>query len=171
MRRARTRPSLAPPGHVVRYGARILDDQRHDPYQPRGKLAGPLHCGQCGAVFAKGRWHWAAASGASTEALCPACRRIRDKLPAGHLTIDGPCVAAHGEELIRLALHEAEHERDEHPMHRIIEAVSHGDRVDISTTDIHLPQRIGRALARAHDGTLEVRYGHDEYSVRVHWHG
>jgi hypothetical protein len=39
----------------------------------------------------------------------------------------------------------------------------------ITTTDIHLPQRIGEAVRRACHGDLQVRYGSDEYSVRVHW--
>jgi len=40
----------------------------------------------------------------------------------------------------------------------------------VPTTDIHLPQRIGRALERAYDAELDVRYGEDEYVVRVRWH-
>jgi hypothetical protein len=156
---------------VIRYGARVLDDPRHDPYAPKAKRAGSLQCTQCGAVFAKGRWRWAATSPTAVPATCPACRRIGEHAPAGWVTLDGPAVAAHGDELLRIALNEAEHERGEHPMHRIIDAQRSGDRVEIATTDIHLPQRIGRALARAHHGTLDIRYGRDEYSVRVRWHG
>ena len=40
-------------------------------------------------------------------------------------------------------------------------------RVHVSTTDIHLPQRIGEALKRAYDGEFDMHYGHDEYRVRV----
>jgi len=39
----------------------------------------------------------------------------------------------------------------------------------VTTTDIHLPQRIGAALTSTFQGTLDVQYGHQEYSVRVHW--
>jgi hypothetical protein len=46
----------------------------------------------------------------------------------------------------------------------------HDGRIEISTTDIHLPQRLGEALKRAHHGELAVQYGKDEYSVRLRWH-
>jgi hypothetical protein len=170
MRRARARSPVSPPGHVVRYGARILDAQRHDPYQPKGQYGAATRCRQCGAVYRHGRWQWSELTGSTSPDLCPACRRIRDKLPAGWLTMDGPLVAARREELVRIARNEAEHERAEHPMHRIVDIESHGDRVEVSTTDVHLPQRIGAALKRAHHGDLDIRYGMDEYSVRVHWH-
>ena len=51
-----------------------------------------------------------------------------------------------------------------------MKSAERGDRIEVLTTDIHLPQRIGEALKSAYDGELSVRYGSDEYSVRVHWH-
>ena len=76
---------------------------------------------------------------------------------------------AHRAELVQLVRNEAEHERKEHPLHRIMQLDEEADRVWVSTTDIHLPHRIGEALKRAYDGELQIHYGHDEYSVRVHW--
>lgn len=160
-------PSFGPP---MRQRARVFDDPRHDPYQWREKPAGSTRCGQCHAVFERGRWAWAAAPGPPSSILCPACRRLRDHAPAGWLTLQGPALAE-GDALLRLLLHEAEHERDEHPMHRILDMVRHGDRMEITTTDIHLPQRLGKALARAHGGHLDIRYAHDAYAVRVVWQG
>ena len=43
-------------------------------------------------------------------------------------------------------------------------------RIVITTTDVHLPRRIGEALKDAHQGELDVRFGDNEYSVRVVWH-
>jgi hypothetical protein len=40
-RRKSTRTPVTPPGHLKRFGARILDDPRHDPYQAAGKYAEP----------------------------------------------------------------------------------------------------------------------------------
>jgi hypothetical protein len=158
-----------PAGGVTRYGDRIFDAKRHDPYQAAGKYTEPTRCATCGAVFHRGRWQWASAPQDSHMALCPACQRIRDKLPAGELTLEGAFVHAHRVELVRLVRNEAEHEGKEHPVHRIMQLDEGADRVLVSTTDIHLPQRIGEALKRAYDGRLEVHYGHDEYTVRVHW--
>ena len=102
-------------------------------------------------------------------ALCPACKRIRDKLPAGEITLEGSFVHAHQVELVHLVRNEAEHEGKEHPLNRIMQLDEGTDQVLVLTTDIHLPQRIGEALKRAYDGELEMHYGHDEYTVRVHW--
>jgi hypothetical protein len=50
-----------------------------------------------------------------------------------------------------------------------MEIVPEGERTLVTTTDIHLPQRIGEALRSAYQGDLDVAYGKDEYSVRVDW--
>ena len=158
-----------PPGGVTRYGDRIFDAKRHDPYQVREKYAEPTQCGTCGAVFHRGRWQWASAPQGGHVGLCPACQRIRDKLPAGEVTLEGPFVRAHRADLVHLIHNEAEHEREEHPLHRIMLLDEGADPVRVSTTDIHLPQRIGEALKKAYDGALEIHYGDNEYTVRVHW--
>ena len=67
-------------------------------------------------------------------------------MPAGWLTLEGPYVARHQDELLGIARHEAEAERPEHPMHRIMDIESRTNAIEIATTDIHLPRRIGEAL-------------------------
>jgi len=39
----------------------------------------------------------------------------------------------------------------------------------ISTTDSHLPRRIGEGLRHAYHGELELHYDQDEDFVRVTW--
>jgi len=39
----------------------------------------------------------------------------------------------------------------------------------ISTTDTHLPQRIGEALHHAYQGELHLRYSKDQQFIRVLW--
>lgn len=171
MTRRKPLPSpLTPQGHVARYRARSFDDTRHDPYQLRGKYAEPTRCTQCGAIYERGRWRWGDVPPGAQGGLCTACHRLRDNLPAGLLHVDGPYVTEHGAELIRIARNEAEHEASEHPMHRIMHVDAHEERIEITTTDIHLPQRIGEALKHAHQGVLQIEYAGDEYGVRVHWH-
>jgi len=157
------------PGSVSRRAQRILSDERVDPYQARGKYEEPTVCGDCGAVFRRGRWaHGAAPEGANRD-RCPACRRIRERLPAGWVVLEGPFFASHREELLRLVRHEAENERSEHPINRIMEIEEDGERTVVTTTDIHTPHRIGTALERAYQGELAMRYGDEEYSIRVSW--
>ena len=168
-RRPSTPSPQTPPGQLKRFGRRIFDEPRHDPYEPAGKVREPTRCGECGAVYHSGRWHWGEAPEAARVDTCPACRRVRDKLPAGWLTIEGPFVAAHRATLTALVHNQAERERAEHPLNRIMRIDEHDDRIEVTTTDIHSPQRLGEALKRAHDGDLTVKYGKDEYSVRVNW--
>jgi hypothetical protein len=166
MTRKSTPSPAAKSGQTRRTGARVLDSARHDPYAPKGKYKA-MCCSTCGAVYQAGRWQWSATS--APLGTCPACRRIADRMPAGRLTLDGPYAMEHQAELLRLARHEADAERADHPMHRIMNVEMRPDAIDITTTDIHLPRRIGEALRRAHDGRLTMAYGEDAYEVRVDW--
>ena len=163
-------PLTPPGGHVPRYRDRIFDVRPHDPCRSFTKAAATSRCPKCGAVHDRKRWRWGTAPKDALERLCPACRRIEQNLPAGVLTLDGAFIEPHKNELIHTARNEAQHEVAEHPLHRIMQIAEHDGVLEISTTDVHLPQRIGEALKRSHDGDLTLRYGPDEYSVRVRWH-
>jgi hypothetical protein len=168
-RRKSIRAPATPPGHLKRFGAHILDDPRHDPYQPAGKYAEPTRCGTCGAVYHRGRWQWIQAPEHSRARPCPACRRVHDRLPAGRLVLSGAYVPLHRAELLQIVRNQAENERLTHPLNRVIDIDERPDGVEISTTDIHLPRRIGEALKHAHDGELRIEFGKDAYEIRVHW--
>jgi hypothetical protein len=157
------------PGQSKRFGARVLDDPRHDPYQPPGKYAEPTHCPTCGAVYQRGRWHSHAPMPGSRPETCPACRRVHDRLPAGRVTLSGPYVALHRLELVQLARNQEREERAEHVLHRIMDIDERADAIDITTTDVHLPRRIGEAVRRAHDGALAIDFADDAYEIRVRW--
>jgi hypothetical protein len=170
MARRRTTPTPgSPPGSVTRYRDRIFDDLRHDPCQAKGKYKEPTVCASCGAIFERGRWKWGEAPARAHPATCPACARIRDKLPAGHVTLSGQFFNAHRSELLQLARNTAESEGAEHPLHRIMSVAETPDDTVIATCDIHSARRIGEDLKSAYDGELDLRFGEDEYSVRVHW--
>ena len=160
---------LTPPGGHVRRAARVYDEIRHDPYEPRGKHPEPAHCTDCGAVLHRGRWAWSATPQDAQRILCPACRRIRDKLPAGTLTLEGDFIDAHRDEVTRLVRNEEKLENADHPLHRIMAIDEAPGRVVVTTTDIHLARRIGEAVRRAYQGELSLDYGRDEYSLRARW--
>jgi len=156
-------------GAVGRYRDRILDDPRHDPYQAPHKVADETTCPDCGAYYVGGRWKHGLGDRTGPSARCPACRRIADDMPAGTLELEGPYVAAHADELTRIVRHVAEREGRDHPLHRIMGIVREGERIRVTTTDLHLPQRMLEALRSAHDGEGEVHYGHGDYQVRAAW--
>ena len=150
---------------------RMLKEQIHDTYTLRGQLKGLARCSACGAVYRKGRWSWTAAADAGTkELLCSACHRIADKYPAGELSLSGAFVMRHKEEICNLVRNIEAVENREHPMNRIIDIEVRDDLIFITTTDVHLPRRIGKALADAWEGKLDIHFDKGGYFTRIAWH-
>src|ERR1051326_1892196 len=74
---------------------------------------------------------------AQKEDICPACRRLEDRLPAGILTLHGDFARQHANEILSLTRHEETAEKAEHPLNRIA-TIEHTDagwslRLPIST--------------------------------------
>ena len=162
------------PRPLSRSGRRIAGraqmDQPQDPYKATKKPHEPSVCPQCGAVYHEGRWHWSARPVDAHEQLCQACRRINDHYPAGILTLTGPLIAQHKDEMMRLVRHQEEAEKKEHPLNRVIDVEEAPERIVINTTDIHLPRRIAEAMKHAWRGKVQFHYEEDGYFVRVTWH-
>ncbi len=159
--------SANPPvqGHHV---DEIVPEAGGDPYRDSHKHA-RCTCPECGATFIDGRWTWKATSDVGESHLCPACARIRDSYPAGFLSLRIPPQAAHRKELLDLVANEAEAERREHPLNRVITTEDRGTEIMITTTDDHLPRRIGRAIEHAFGGKLHVRQEPGAPAVHVTW--
>lgn len=155
----------APP----RRGDRLIRERIHDPYKTRLKLTEPTVCPQCGACFQNGRWTWGTAPDGAHEELCQACHRTNDKYPAGVLTLAGDFLGLHKSEILHLARNAEEAEKGAHPLHRIMTVEERPEEIEITTTDIHLPRRIGEALHKAYEGDLNFRYDEETYFIRVSW--
>ncbi|MGC2409630.1 MAG: BCAM0308 family protein [Methyloceanibacter sp.] len=150
---------------------RAQDEGVDDPYKLRRKLPEPTRCPACGAVYHEGRWHWTELppSGAHEE-LCQACHRINDEYPAGIVTLKGPVVRQHEEEIINLARNLEQAEKQDHPLNRIMAIdKEEPDTLVITTTDVHLPRRIGTAVHHAFHGDLKLHFDEDSYFIRVDW--
>jgi hypothetical protein len=148
---------------------RLIRERVHDPYKTRLKLSEPTVCPQCGAVYHDGRWRWSPRPEGAHEELCQACHRINDRYPAGEVTIAGGFVPAHKDEIVALVRHQEEQEKGDHPLHRIMATEERDGGLVVQTTDIHLPRRIGEALAHAYRGELDFRYDEEAYFIRVQW--
>jgi len=157
------------PAAARRIAGHAQEDHILDPYQRQQKLPDDTICPHCGAVYHKGRWQWRPRLENGHEAPCPACRRINDKFPAGVIVLRGALGRQQKEEIVRLARHQEEAEKSEHPLNRIITIEEDADAIVINTTDIHLPRRIGEAVERALHGNLNEDFDKGGYFVRVNW--
>ena len=158
-----------PRAHDKSHRDRQIEEVGHDPYHARSKPAEPAVCPQCGLIYHKGRWQRAARPEKANEYVCPACHRANDRNPAGYITLTGPYLGAHGEELRRLIKNEQERVAESHPLQRIMQIEDENGKLIVTTTDLHLARRIGDALHAAFQGELSVKYSPDEFLVRVNW--
>ena len=140
-----------------------------DSYKTKGKLPEPTVCPDCGAVFHAGRWQWLEKPKDAHQVSCPACHRVRDKFPAGYVSLAGKFLTAHEAEILQLIRHHETREKTGHPLQRImdIEKTEHGTLV--TTTDIHLARGIGEALHHAYQGELEFHFSPEQNLLRVNW--
>ena len=152
------------------YGNPLLREQVHDPYHERRKLAGGTLCRECGALYRNGRWIWPESdqAGAPT-ALCPACRRIRDKVPAGELILKCAADASQLEQILGRIRNIEKDERGQHPLNRIMSVDDRNGDTVVTTTDVHLPHRFGHAITDAWGGKLQTHYDIEGYFARVVW--
>lgn len=148
---------------------RQIEEVVHDPYKERHRPPEPAVCPSCGVVYEHGAYHWKPRPAGGQEHACPACRRIADRYPAGYLTLEGKFFEEHREEIMHLLHNEESRARSEHPLERIMEIRQEDNRTLVTTTDVHLPRRMGDALSKAYRGELQTKYAPDEYQVRVYW--
>ena len=148
----------------------LLDDPRHDSYKAKGKLPDPTQCPECAAVFQKGRWTWKPVPrGTVHEQLCPACQRIRDRYPAGYVTLGGEYLAAHRDEILNIVRNCEAREKAAHPLQRIIAIDALDGGVLVTTTDAHLARRIAEGVHDACKGSLALQYSKEENLIRATW--
>jgi hypothetical protein len=166
----RSKPTKSPAPRVRR-GNPGLQEEIHDPYRSGRKPRAPVACPECGAVCVRGHWSWKVPRLPRPAAAlrCPACRRIKDRYPAGEITIVGEFAIAHAAEALRLVENVVRAEAEEHPLNRVMGIRKAPAAIRIETTDIHLPRRIGHALERAWGGELSTHYDEQGCFVRVGW--
>ena len=75
--------------------------------------------------------------------------------PAGEIRLGGSFLGKHRDEILHLVRHQEEMEKAEHPLNRIMKIDDTPDQILVTTTEIHLPRRIGEALRNAFHGELD----------------
>ncbi len=152
---------------------RMIEEKFHDPYYEGRKYREPTVCPKCGAVFRNGRWTWEKEVPKDADKnMCPACRRIKDKYPAGVVVLEGNFIKdpSKKRDIMNLVKNTEEKAKSLHPLERIMEIKENEDgSIEILTTDPHLARRIGEAVAKAYKGEFEIKYLEEERFVRAHW--
>lgn len=151
------------------YRTKPLQPHLEDSYGARGKYAEPTLCPDCHAVFHKGHWQWLSPPPSAQRQPCPACRRIRDQMPAGYLSLGGDFLAGHTDELLALVRNIEKREKAERPLNRIMAITEQDGGLLITTTDAHLARGIGEAVRHAYQGSLDIQHAPDENLARVSW--
>ena len=132
------------------------------------KPAAVSACPDCGASYRNGRWTWTRAPASATRRKCPACRRIHLRDAGGFVTLTGPFLVSHRDEILGLVKSREARQKAEHPLERIIAIEPQGEGLVVSTTEAHLANAIARALRDAFDGKMQINPG--ERPLRARWH-
>lgn len=133
------------------------------------KAAGGLVCEDCGIVQHGGKWYFGAPPLAElARGRCPACRRIRDKYPAGTLRMPASFLARRDEVLGLIRNVEAA-EKAEHPLERLMEIEESDGHLVVTTTGVHLAREIAHKLAKQFHRKPRFRYADGEDLVHVDW--
>lgn len=141
-----------------------------DAYLPGKGLEEGSLCRGCGIVYRNKRWQMESVRGEITcEVLCPACQRIEDHNPGGVVTLSGPYLAAHKEEILNTMKHMESKSREKNPLGRIMEITEDDGRITVTTTEDKLAQKLGREVYKSQRGELHYQWSHDQNLVRVEW--
>ncbi|QXE90828.1 BCAM0308 family protein [Geomonas subterranea] len=142
-----------------------------EPYMPKRGLSEGTVCKGCGIVYRNKRWQIESGpSGASSgEILCPACQRIVGEDPAGVVTLSGPYLSLHREEILNMVRQQETKHREKNPLGRIMEIKEENGGIVVTTTEDKLAQKIGRELYKSQRGELHYKWSHDQHMVRVEW--
>ena len=147
-----------------------------DPYVEDKQLPENAVCERCGSMHSSGRWYPPdqlpdnVSRAESHKGICPACRKLRDRVPGGVLKITGGFVWDHKDEILNLIRNESARALGTNPLERIMSLESDNGGIEITTTNEKLAQRIGRALHKAYSGTVQYKWSVDTKLARVLWH-
>lgn len=141
-----------------------------DVYLPKRGLPEGALCRGCGISYHNKRWQAEPVpGGGGSQVLCPACQRMEDHNPAGVVTLSGPYLAAHKEEILNTIKQQEAKSREKNPIGRIMEIKEEDRQITVTTTEDKLAQKLGREVYKSQKGELHYQWSHEQRIVRVEW--
>jgi NMD protein affecting ribosome stability and mRNA decay len=153
---------------------RLIREKIHDPYYEDRKYPDGVMCPDCRAIYQNGHWLWPKdeekmETAAGDRHLCPGCRRIQDRHPAGVVYLEGEYLSKRRKEILNLIDRIVREEQSKSPLKKVMSREEEGDRISIHLTDDHMARHLGEAIHRAHKGDLKIKYGEEARFVRIYW--
>ncbi len=138
-------------------------------YRKAAKPSGAQRCTDCGLVEYRGRWSRRAPGRLRlADGLCPACRRVRERYPAGTVRVPKE-LCGEREALVRQIRNVEKAEAAEHPLERLMDVKESGGGLVVTTTGVHLAREIAHHLGKQFHRKPRLRYAEGESLVRVDW--
>lgn len=150
----------------------------NDPYlPPKGKgLAGVAICKGCTAVYQNKKWFLDVKLYEKKKTLkgitwvtCPACKKTKENVPNGVVTLKGGFLKQHKQEIMNLIHNEDARSKKYNPLKRIMKINETGGEIEILTTEGRMAQRIGSILFKAYSGEVVYKKHENTKFMRVEW--
>lgn len=134
-------------------------------------------CNRCHAIYQPKRWHLDEATYQQlqkdpevTRIVCPSCEAIAAQDFRGQVTLKGPSLAKHREQILNTIYNEEARLRETNPHSRIGLVQDVEDTLVVWTVNEFLADRIGKELKKAFAGSqAEITHLPRERFTRVVW--
>ena len=131
-----------------------------------GRLAEPVLCDRCGAVFARRVWRHphrvtTALLERATWRRCPACAQVGGGVYWGRVVVRGSYLDAHEEAIRRRIANVGAWARATQPQRRLVSVERVGATLEVLTTSQKLAHRIVLELRKAFRGRTQYRWSDD----------
>ena len=130
-------------------------------------------CKKCGSVYYGKSWHHRLEDYKHLSehknikfVLCPACQMIKDKQYEGVVTLIN-IPQDKKAEILNLVRNVGQRAFEKDPLDRIIKIKKGGKDMAIFTTENQLAVIIGKQIKRAFQGKLNIKWSHQESTVRI----
>ena len=153
--------TLIPRG-IFAYGQEYFD-RRLKRFKQSKKL-GNVQCERCGIKHENGRWTWASTCYCPSKVVCPACKQIIEDHPVATVILRGDGYRKSLLELTALIKNCEISQRNEHPLSRIVDISTQGDRVTVRMTSIQLAKMLANRIHKTFHGNF-VRNGTQDLGV------